>query len=111
MKWSGHAAQPRRLRCKIMSFGFAAGSLLLSTMAVVAGDDADGGTDYYAQLSCAQLWYERNAILARHGYCFRSERGVAAFGPGCKPPYGKLPANLNQVVNGIKGWEQRRGCG
>ncbi len=75
-----------------------------------AGDDSGGGTNYYAQLSCAQLWYERNAILARHGYCFRSQRALATFGNTCRPPYGKLPGNLAGVVSHIRGWEQRRGC-
>lgn len=75
------------------------------------GENKPQGVDYYSTLSCDQLWTERNGILARHGYCFQSQRAIAAFGKGCSPPYGKLPDNLSRVVNDIKGWEQRRGCG
>ena len=75
-----------------------------------AGDPDESGVDYYSQLSCEQLWYERNAIYARHGYCFEKPRAIATFGRGCKPPYGELPSNLSRVVRDIQGWEKRRGC-
>jgi YARHG domain len=78
--------------------------------AVSGRENKPQGTDYYSTLSCGQLWTERNAILARHGYCFQSQRAIAAFGKGCVPPYGKLPDNLARVVDDIKGWEQRRRC-
>jgi YARHG domain-containing protein len=81
------------------------------TMTVRAGDDSGMGTNYYAGLNCGQLWYERNAIFASKGYCFKSKRGQAIFGQkSCFPPYGKLPGHLRRVVNEIKGWERRRGC-
>lgn len=90
-------------------------AILALTLNVVAsgthaGDRDDRGVDYYSQLSCDQLWYERNAIYARHGYCFEQPRAVATFGAGCKPPYGKLPANLVTVVRNIQSWERTRGC-
>ena len=77
---------------------------------LAAGDDSRSGSDYYAGLNCASLWHERNAIHARYGYCFQSNRAVATFGRGCFPPYGNLPSNLKRVVNHIKSIEQRRGC-
>lgn len=73
--------------------------------------DEQHGTDFYANLSCEQLWYERNAILARHGYCFETARALETFGNVCAPPNGKLPANLDGVVSNIKTWAQQRGCG
>ena len=33
----------------------------------------------YAQ-SCGDLWYERNAIYKDAGYCFKTARGIRAFG-------------------------------
>ena len=35
-----------------------------------AGDDTNSGTNYYAGLSCGQLWLERNKIFASKGHCF-----------------------------------------
>ena len=75
-----------------------------------AGDNSGSGRDYYAGLSCAGLWSERNAIYARYGYCFKSARARATFGRGCFAPFGQLPSNLNRVVNHIKRIERRRGC-
>lgn len=35
--------------------------------------------------SCDELWYRRNAIYKAGGYCFRTPRGIAAFGnAGCR---------------------------
>lgn len=75
-----------------------------------AGDNSGSGSDYYAGLNCGGLWYERNAIYARYGYCFKSARARATFGSSCFPPFGRLPANLKGVVNHIKRIERRRGC-
>lgn len=75
-----------------------------------AGDDRGSGSDYYAGLNCNGLWYERNAIFARFGYCFESARARATFGAGCFAPYGRLPANMKRVVDHIKAIERRRGC-
>jgi hypothetical protein len=34
--------------------------------------------------SCDQLWYERNSIYKQEGYCFKTQRAIAAFGnAGC----------------------------
>ena len=63
-----------------------------------------------SRLSCGQLWYERNAIFARFGYCFQTEQAVNTFGRACFPPYGKLPPNAQSRVNEIIAWERRKGC-
>jgi hypothetical protein len=37
-----------------------------------------------AAQSCDQLWYERNSIYKQEGYCFKTQRAIAAFGnAGC----------------------------
>lgn len=37
----------------------------------------------YAQ-SCDSLWYERNSIYKRAGYCFKTPRAISTFGnAGC----------------------------
>lgn len=85
-------------------------SFIGATTSAQAGDDSGSGQNYYAGLTCQQLWYERNAIFARQGYCFENPRAIAVFGKGCKPPFGQLPSNLQSVVNEIKAWENKRGC-
>ena len=35
--------------------------------------------------SCDDLWYARNEIYKAQGYCFRTQRGISAFGnAGCQ---------------------------
>lgn len=35
--------------------------------------------------TCEDLWYARNEIYKAQGYCFRTQRGIAAFGnAGCQ---------------------------
>jgi hypothetical protein len=64
----------------------------------------------YDTMDCNGLWYARNAIYADKGYCFKTERARAVFGPGCFPPYGQLtPAEQSQVAL-IQQWESHRGC-
>lgn len=110
MKPSIQSPAPRHRRLASSASALFMLAALQSAPAALAGDDSGSGVDYYSQLSCAQLWYERNAILARNGYCFKSERALATFGNTCRPPFGKLPGNLNRVVENIRGWERRRGC-
>lgn len=66
--------------------------------------------DRYAEMSCRELWHERNAIYARNGYCFRTERAIAVFGRGCYPPYGRLSPRERERVARISRWEARLGC-
>ena len=101
-----------RFACKASTPLSAVAGLALVAMvtAAHAGDDDATGVDYYSRLSCAELWYERNAIFARFGHCFKSQRALATFGNVCAPPYGKLPSNMQRVVGLIESWERRRGC-
>jgi hypothetical protein len=64
----------------------------------------------YRDMSCEELWYERNAIYADKGYCFETARARRAFGPGCFPPYGELNRSEQEEVEEIKYLEQRKGC-
>ena len=64
----------------------------------------------YSEMSCRQLWYERNAIYADAGHCFKTRRGRAAFGRRCYPPYGRLNAYDKRTVARIVRWERRNGC-
>jgi hypothetical protein len=61
-------------------------------------------------MSCGELWHARNAIYARRGHCFDTDRGRAAFGPGCFPPFGQLSGYEKGRVNELQSWERRRGC-
>jgi hypothetical protein len=61
-------------------------------------------------MSCGQLWHERNAIFAEHGYCFKTPQAINAFGRACFPPFGKLPLREQARVNDITQWERRKGC-
>jgi len=60
--------------------------------------------------ACYDLWYQRNEIYARNGYCFRTERARRVFGPGCFPPYGRLSGYEAQRVREIQYEEDRMGC-
>jgi YARHG domain len=64
----------------------------------------------YASMSCYQLWYARNSIYAARGYCFKTAKAKAVFGPGCFPPYGKLTSSQQGQVADIQYWEGRKGC-
>jgi hypothetical protein len=63
-----------------------------------------------AYMSCDQLWYARNAIYARNGYCFQTARARAVFGAGCFPPFGQLNGWEQNRVMELQSWERRRGC-
>ncbi|MGA3302994.1 MAG: YARHG domain-containing protein [Methylovirgula sp.] len=63
-----------------------------------------------AGMSCDQLWYARNQIYAREGFCFKTDRARAVFGPGCFPPFGALSGNEQVGVNALQYWERVRGC-
>jgi hypothetical protein len=63
-----------------------------------------------ADLSCGQLWYERNAVYAQFGYCFKTDQAIRTFGRGCVPPYGRMPNWAESRVAEIQAWERRKGC-
>lgn len=61
-------------------------------------------------MSCEQLWRMRNAIYARAGHCFMTDRGRATFGEGCYPPYGRLSGADARQVQRIQRLERMNGC-
>jgi hypothetical protein len=68
-----------------------------------------------AAVTCDTLWYERNAIFARRGYCFQSARGQAAFGnAGCTPglPADQVPLTAEErgLASALLSREQAMGC-
>ena len=85
-----------------MFFFVLAGIFLIGTAKVEARS--------YAQMSCYELWYARNAIFAQEGYCFTSRQAINTFGRRCYPPYGRLSRYESDEVDRIKYWERRKGC-
>jgi hypothetical protein len=63
-----------------------------------------------SEMTCNELWYVRNQIYARNGYCFNTARAKAQFGDGCFPPYGRLVGWEKGYVNTLQMWERRKGC-
>lgn len=88
-------------------------SIILASAIVIAGAVllfSGSPAAAYSQLSCGQLWYERNRIYAEHGYCFQTPQAIATFGRRCYPPYGRLSPYAQSQVNAIVAWERRKGC-
>ncbi len=74
-------------------------------------NDAKAGDDSpYYEMSCRQLWYERNVIFAERGQCFKTQRAIRTFGKRCYPPYGRLPGRLKSIVNKLRQIERAKGC-
>ncbi|MCB1383660.1 MAG: YARHG domain-containing protein [Notoacmeibacter sp.] len=64
-----------------------------------------------AAQSCYDLWYERNAIYARNGYCFQTSLGQRVFGnAGCYTSNPRLARWEQQRVAEIQRLERRYGC-
>lgn len=61
--------------------------------------------------TCDDLWWERNAIFNRYGYCFRTARGKNAFdNSDCFTSNPSLSSADTSRVNEIKRQEARMGC-
>jgi len=89
----------------------ALGILLLAASPVTAPETTEANAqNRYARMTCGQLWQARNAIYARRGYCFETERARRVFGPGCFPPYGRLSPDEQEEVSLIEAYERDRGC-
>lgn len=63
---------------------------------------------------CEALWYDRNALYKANGYCFRTPRGIAAFGnAGCLyddvEAVPLTPAERSRAVR-LLGRERALGC-
>lgn len=85
----------------------------------VGGSGGDGGAVNAGKrppdsnaggMSCNDLWRARNEIYARYGYCFKSQRAVAAFGKGCFPPYGRLSGQDKARAEDLQRRERQQGC-
>jgi len=67
-----------------------------------------------AAQSCEDLWYQRNEIYKAQGYCFRTQRGISAFGnAGCQYDNIEdvpLSATQHRVIADIQRAERTRGC-
>lgn len=67
-----------------------------------------------AAQSCEALWYQRNEIYKAQGYCFRTQRGIRAFGnAGCQYDNMEdvpLSANQRRLVAEIQREERAYGC-
>lgn len=64
--------------------------------------------------TCDDLWYRRNAIYKAAGYCFRTDRGISAFGnAGCQyDDVADVPLSARQRadVSDLQRQEAGRGC-
>jgi len=86
----------------VLAAGFS--GLVVTSAPVPANAQSLQGT------SCYDLWYERNAIFARKGYCFKTQRARSVFGRACFPPYGQLSRFEQNRVDTIQRQERVRGC-
>ncbi len=86
----------------LAAFGSAAAAITATPLPAKAGD--------FQGMTCGELWYERNAIYAENGYCFKTKAAIKVFGKGCFAPNGKLSASEQQTVNWIKHWERKKHC-
>ncbi len=92
-----------KLATRFFLSAIAAGTILTSGLIATAQAQESA-------MSCYDLWYARNAIYARKGYCFKTERARSVFGPGCFPPYGALSGSEQDRVNALQYWEREKGC-
>ncbi|WP_316859519.1 YARHG domain-containing protein [uncultured Cohaesibacter sp.] len=93
-----------------LTAGFFSFSPLLSVPGTGISLTSKANAQSYASMSCGQLWYERNAIYARQGYCFKTARAQRAFPRSCHAPWGRLSYSQQNRVNSIVYWERRYGC-
>jgi hypothetical protein len=60
---------------------------------------------------CADLWFTRNAIMDRAGYCFGSTLGQSLFdNSGCKGQQVQLSPELSETVAYLRRLEAQAGC-
>lgn len=83
-----------------------------------AGDPVADAHGYYLNkkhfkhFACDDLWYFRNQIFAQAGYCFKTDRAIAAFGnDSCSSgSYSILNRYERANVNMLKSIEEAKGC-
>jgi hypothetical protein len=88
---------------------FFAASATLATMV------SQSSAQDYGSMSCGDLWYRRNEIYARNGYCFKTDRAIRVFGnAGCRyEAESDVPMSRfdRRLVDEIRYIESRKGCG
>ncbi len=88
--------------------------LRLAVLLLAALPYAGDASAQYDGSSCGELWYARNEIYKDAGYCFRTQRGIRAFGnAGCRYDDVEdvpLSANQRRAVAEIQRWERIKGC-
>ena len=72
-------------------------------------------TPAFAQSLCDELWGERNAIYFDAGYCFKTARGIKAFGNNADCKYDDiadvpLTARNRSDIAEIQKQERQRNC-
>ncbi len=89
---------------RITGIALAGATLLLSAYGGMVGTAtrAEAGM-------CYDLWYQRNAIFAQRGYCFKG-CGRRVWGKNCFPPYGELTGYQWSRVKQIQARERALGC-
>ena len=61
--------------------------------------------------ACSKLWYQRNAIYAQNGYCFKRQKSKMCFPNSCfGPAWGKLTVAQERAVAAIRARERALGC-
>ncbi|WP_319568768.1 YARHG domain-containing protein [Cohaesibacter marisflavi] len=92
------------------SIMMAAGIMFISPLLDGALGPNKAAAQGYRNMTCGELWYARNAIFARQGYCFKTARARQVFGPRCYAPWGRLTPGQQRRVDTIVYWERRFGC-
>ncbi|MFH3480315.1 YARHG domain-containing protein [Xanthobacter variabilis] len=98
----------RMPRKRVLALRPAWAALALSLAPVLASGPAMA--QELSQLSCRALWYQRNAVYAEQGHCFKTADAIATFGERCYPPYGQLTPEQQRYVDQVRYWEARKGC-
>ncbi len=90
---------------------------LMMTAAMLLCDGAlsnAAAQDELSSMSCGDLWYRRNEIFARNGYCFKTDRAIRTFGnQGCRfyveadVPMSRAEREEVEIIRAI---ERRKGC-
>ena len=94
----------------LLATGFFISSSIFSTSEPPFSFTGSAKAQNYQYMTCGELWYARNAIYARQGYCFKTRRARQVFGRNCYAPWGRLTASQQRRVNRIVRWERRYGC-
>ncbi len=93
---------------------FAWGATLQPAAAQDVSVTEEGGTGDTGSNSCGDLWYRRNAIYFRNGYCFKTARAIRTFGnENCRYYVeGDVPMSRaeRQEVLSIREMEREMGC-